>query len=265
MFKFDTPWVQSPLIPEVQDILRSIKLVNYKRGSGLATKRLSHLEILYRDWVKEVINLSEFKFCYFVNGVTDALNQWIATETREWIYSKGDYEYPKWIGGKGSIDSNSEDLLYVSNPSCIDGNLKDLSNIENPVILDCAYIGSTSKTKISVPKNTEQIFFSFSKGWGLVGTRCGLVFTKKPHKSLRLMKKVEGWNYTGVDICIKICETFDIDTIYNLYKDRQKPFCDGIDNIEPSDCFYIANSTSDVYKSRMRDGKNARLCISEFL
>ena len=117
------------------------------------------MEQKYRTWVSDCIDLAEFKHCYFVNGVTDALNQWIATETRPWQYLQGDYEYARMIGGKGEcvdkIQPNT--LLYISNPACATGNVIELYKIENDVILDCAYVGTTSKHRILPPKNTEQI------------------------------------------------------------------------------------------------------------
>lgn len=260
------PWVQCPQINSVQEMLSNLKIVNYRRGSGEATQRLDYLESSYRKWIKDIIDLTDFQYCYFVNGVTDALNQWVATETRTWQYLQGDYEYAKIIGGDGHSVSeiNPEQLLYISNPACETGNFISLDCIDNPVILDCAYLGSTDIQKIIPPKNTEQIWFSFSKGWGLVGQRCGLVFTKEPHRSLHPMKKVEGWNYTGVETAIAVVENYDINTIYDQYKDLQEEVCKELDLI-PSDCFFIATSTDPEYSVRRRSSNIARLDLSKIL
>ncbi len=261
---FNNPWVQSPQIPSVQELIKTVTPVNYIRGSGQARQRLDLLEASYRNWVADIVDLVDFKHCYFVNGVTDALNQWIATETRPWQYLKGDYEYARLIGGKGeSVEEiQSDKLLYISNPACATGNVISLDKIDNPVIMDCAYVGSIAKTQLSIPKNTEQIWFSFSKGWGLVGQRSGLVFSKKPHRSLKLMKKVEAWNYTSVEICLAIITNYDIDTVYNEYKHKQFNICTERD-LEPSDCFFIANSTKEIYSKRRRTGNIARLDLSK--
>lgn len=257
------PWVQCPQIPEVESVLANLSVKNFYRGSNHAKARLKELEEKYRTWIAEIVDLSEFPHFYFVNGVTDAINQWVATETREWQYLEGDYEYANMISGKGTKVKyiNNTDVLYVSNPACATGNFIDLSNVPNPVILDCAYIGSTKKREIFVPKTTEQIWFSFSKGWGLVGQRMGVVFSKQPHLSLEPMKKVEAWNYTGVETAHAILDNFNIDTIYNLYKPLQDKICKDLD-LEPSDCFFIANSRSDTYKVRRRSGQTARLDLS---
>jgi hypothetical protein len=260
------PWVQCPQVNSVQHLLKSVEVINFVRGSGEASARLDYLETLYRKWVSDIIDLRDFKYCYFVNGVTDAINQWVATETRTWQYLKGDYEYAKMIGGDGYCvdDINPEQLLYISNPECSTGDFIKLKDIPNPIILDCAYIGSTLKQQMSVPNTTEQIWFSFSKGWGLVGQRAGLVFTKHPHKSLHVMKQVEAWNYTSVETAIAIVENYDIDTVASAYKPVQQQLCEKY-NLEPSDCFFIAKSTDKRFKIRRRKEDIARLDLSSLM
>lgn len=257
------PYVQCPQIDSVEKLLKTVPVTNFVRGSGQATQRLNLLENLYRSWVKDIVDLEDFKYCYFVNGVTDAINQWVATENRNWQYLEGDYEYANMISGKGTKTKyiNNTDVLYISNPACATGNFIDIKDIPNPVILDCAYIGSTEKRKIVLPKNTEQIWFSFSKGWGLIGQRAGLVFSKEPHKSLDPMKRVEGWNYTSVEIALAIVKTYEIDTVASEYKPVQRRLCQEL-NLEPSDCFFIATSKNDEYAVRRRAGDIARLDLS---
>jgi hypothetical protein len=265
-FLLETSWVQCPKIDKVDDILKTMAIPNFVRGSGKAFVRLRKLESKYREWVKDIVDLSEFTHCYFVNGVTDAINQWIATENRPWQYIEGDYEYANMISGQGNKVKyiNSSDVLYVSNPACATGNFIDLKDIPNPIILDCAYLGSTEKKRMYIPKTTEQVWFSFSKGWGLVGQRAGLVFTKQPHKSLAPMKQSEAWNYTSVEVALAIIDNFDIDTVYNQYRANQIEICKENDFI-PADCFFIANSISETYSKRRRINNIARLNISNLL
>lgn len=257
------PWVQCPQLPEVESVLKTVSVTNYYRGSNAAKKRLAELEQKYRTWISDIVNLDEFEHFYFVNGVTDAINQWMATETRSWQFLEGDYEYANMIADTGNKVKfiNNTDVLYISNPACATGNFIKFKDIPNPVILDCAYIGSTAKQRIHLPKNTEQVFFSFSKGWGLVGQRMGVVFTKTPHKSLQPMKNVEAWNYTGVEIAHAILDNFDIDTIYNLYKPMQDSICKEL-GFTPSDCFFIANTTDEKWQVRRRVGDTARIDLS---
>lgn len=260
-----SPFVQCPTIPSVQELIKTVEVVNYPRGSGKATKRFKVLEDMYREYIKPIVDLSEFEYCYFVNGVTDALNHWVATEDRSWQFLEGDYDYANLISNKGNCVNkiNDTDVLYISNPACSTGNFITLPDISNPIILDCAYLGSTEIKKMHVPKSTEQVFFGFSKGWALVGGRCGLVFTKKPHKSLSLLKQVEAWNYTTVEVAIMLLYNYTLDQIYNIYRPIQLEICKDY-NLTPSDCFFIATSTDKEYevRRRIKDNDVARLDIS---
>jgi len=258
------PWVQCPHIKEVDNLISNFTTKNFYRGSGYARSRLDLLELRYRDWISEITNLDSFSYCYFVNGVTDAINQWCLQETREWQYFIGDYEYPKSITGKGLRVSKpkKDTLLYVSNPFCATGDFINIENLECPVILDCAYVGATRKYKIGLPKNTEQVWFSFSKGWGLIGQRLGLVFSKYKIPSLELMKKVECWNFNGVELCHLILDNFATDTVYNMYRKKQEQICRDW-NFDPSDCFFIAKTTDTEYRKRQRIKGLARIDLSK--
>ena len=279
-------YIDVPCHNDVLNILKT-QLVSdtyFKRGSGKATKEFEEVEAQHREWVKDIIDLSDFKFCYFTYGATDAIHHWQLTEKRPWQkLCAGEYEYPDFVGTpgkitcdvpgqnmdeqtgrcslKGNIDPNNP--LYVSVPSAADGNYFDISYIKAPVILDCMYISSTDKQRINVPKNTEQVFFSFSKGFGLVGERLGLVYTKEPHATLHLLKEFENWNYTGVRSMQLIMKNFAVDEMWNRYRDKQVQICKDYD-ITPSNCFYIATSRDKFWSRRRRMSWNdtARICIT---
>lgn len=257
------PYVQCPQLIEVNNVIKNLSVINFYRGAKKAKKSLFELEKKYRKWIQDIVNLDDFEHFYFVSGVTDAINQWIATEKRSWQFLAGDYEYANLISsnGKKVAHFNKTDVVYISNPACATGNFIELNNIDNPLILDCAYIGTTCKKRITLPKNTEQIFFSFSKGWSLVGQRMGVIFTKYPHKSLNLMKKVEAWNYTGVEIAHAIIDNFEIDTIPKIYRELQHIICEKYD-LQASDCFFIGTSEDDKFSIRRRTGRTARLDLS---
>ena len=67
------PWVDVPCHHDVKDLLSMQKASHsyFKRGNGDATKELGEVEALHRQWVKKMINLQDFPYCYFVNGATD--------------------------------------------------------------------------------------------------------------------------------------------------------------------------------------------------
>lgn len=248
-------WVQSPPNEHANELVRNVTIPDFVRGEGKAKDRLDYLESIFRARMKEFVDLDCFPNFYFVNGVTDAINQWLSTETRQWYYLQGDYEYARQVTKDGescnTIYSDSSKVLYISNPSAFDGNFHCISHINGPVILDCAYIGSTQIQPFDIPIGTEQVFFSFSKGWSQIGQRLGVIFTKTPHQSLHLMKAVECWNYTGVEMCIKLLQEYSMDDMHNLYKEKQQQVCSDY-NLTPSDCFFIATSTDEQYRARRR-------------
>jgi len=264
------PWVDIPCHKDVLFLLKEQDLSQtyYKRGSGKATRDLDKVEKAHREWVNDIIDLSEFPHCYFTNGITDAIHLWRIIETRPWQKFDGDYQYINIIGSESSICYDASDIdlnkpLYVSIPSAIDGNIFDLDDISAPVILDCTYVGSTQIKKIKVPKNTEQVFFSFSKGFGLIGQRLGLIYTKEPHPILDRLKKFENWNYAGVKTIELLINNFKVDTMWNRYRKRQLKICSQY-NFEPSDCFFLA-TTKDAYyakRRRMKFSDDARICIT---
>jgi len=263
------PWVQSPIWPEITTLLKQIRVSDqyYLRGAKKATTDLLRLEQKHRTWISSVLSLREFEYVYPIAGVTEGLNYWKLTDDRDWQYLSGDYQWPNIISnhsGKEVDQPDNEKVLYISNPQCANGNfLSDtfLQSLECPVILDCAYLGATFKKKIILPKNTEQIMFSFSKGWGLIGQRCGLLYTKTPHPTLEPLKQVECWNYNMVKIIESIIDNFSVDYMYNQFKQTQLDLCNKY-NLTPSDTYFIATSKDFYYQSRRRQGKEARLCLT---
>lgn len=259
-------WVQSPLSTKVKAILDNLDFRYLERGSGRATDESNSTIKTHRGWVSDIIDLKDFKFAYITSGATEAINHWRLSDTRPWQYYTGEYEYPNLLTKNGNMVSvlNPNDVLYISNPQCYNGNFTDFTNIDNPVILDCAYIGATYKKKISIPKSTEQIMFSFSKGFGLIGQRCGIVYTKKPHPTLHPLKKVECFNYAAAPIMNAIMSNFDVDTMYNAYSEQQYLLANKY-NLKTTDTFFICTSNDNFYSSMRRKDDCARICITSLL
>ena len=284
------PYVDVPCHKDVRQLLnyQAISDSYYKRGKGDARKRLDEVEAIHREWVGSMIDLSDFSYCYFTHGATDAIHHWVMTETRPWQkLCYGEYEYADMIGTKPTItcdvpgqfmdedtgtaymhgDVDPDKPLYISIPSAADGNIFypgiKYWNSHPPVILDCTYISSTSEKKIEVPSTTEQIFFSFSKGFGLVGQRLGLVYTKEPHATLDRLKEYENWNYSGVETMKLIMKKFAVDEMWNRYRDKQLKICKEY-SFHPSDVFYLATTRDPYYKRRrrMKWNDHARICIT---
>jgi aspartate/methionine/tyrosine aminotransferase len=105
--------------------------------------------------------------------------------------------------------------------------------------------------------------FSFSKGFGMVGNRLGLVYTKKPHKTLHLLKDFENWNYASVRTMDLLMSNYAVDEMFNRHRQTQINLCKKY-SLVPSDCFFLATSGDPYYKKRRRAKGNpvARLCLT---
>ena len=284
----DNRWVDVPMSEDVRRLLdeQLVSDTYYRRGDGQATKDLDSVEQTHRKWVGEIIDLANFKYCYFVNGTTDAIHHWKIIEQREWQKFEGEYEYPDAIGPFGDVccdvpgqymgedgrsaiqavvDPNKP--IFISIPSSADGNFfKPSLPKDVPVILDCTYIGSTNIQRIDIPKNTEQVFFSFSIGFGVIGQRLGLVYTKEEHPTLARLKRLENWNYNGVRTIQMIMNNFTVDEMWNRNREKQIKICNEY-GFKPSDCFFLA-TTKDLYykeRRRMRWNNDARICITPLI
>jgi len=265
--------VQSPIWDDVREILNSLKAGDtyWDRGNKEATRELNAVIETHRTWVSKVTDLKDFPHAAIINGATEGLNQWRMTDTRPWQFLLGDYQWPQIISGNGLVTSieklERDRVLYVSNPSCRHGNFLTPSEIERidaagcPVILDCAYVGATALREIPIPKRTEQILFSFSKGWGLIGQRAGLLYCKTPHPTLKHMQRVECWNYLTPRIIARIMDRYAVDSMYDRSRPTQARLCKELELV-PSDTYFLANSENSIYEKQMRIDGLARVCLT---
>jgi len=261
--------VEIPDLPEVNDLIKNIDI---KKDIDFKS-----IETAHRKWVNEIIDLLDFPHCYFVNGLEDAIHHWKLTETRAWQrLCYGEYiagtegtvccdvpgQYMNQETGRSAVPSivDENKPLYLSIPSHADGNFFDPGNLDAPIILDCSYVGSTNIQKINVLKNTEQVFFDFTRGFGKVAQGIGLVYTKQPHVSLERSKN---WNDIGIKILDAILSNFTVDYMWKKHKQEQDQICKQ-HNLKPADCFYLANTRNAQYKDYrlMRWNDTARICIT---
>jgi hypothetical protein len=262
-----TRWIQSPMLPEVKKVLSDINTSEsyINRGSGEATSKLKDLIKRHRNWISPIIDVSDFPYAYITNGVTDAINLWKLIDKRPWQIRSGDYSWPAMIDPSNPPVDDDNAVLYVSNPSAINGNVIDLDNITAPVILDCTYIGAINDHHtITVPPNTEQVMFGFSKGWGVIGQRLGIVYTKHKHPILHPLQMVECWNYLSVDIMDQIIKSFPINYPHYNYSNIQNTLCDKLD-LKASDTYFIGLTDDAKVKHMRRAGKEARLCLTPLI
>jgi hypothetical protein len=206
-------------------------------------------------WLKPVVDLSDF-YVYPMNGITEGLNWWMASETRSIHMADGDYQWVKPTEGNG-------DILYMSNPSAIDGNWRDIPT-DIPVALDLAYVGSTKIRKIELPDNVEYVFYSLSKSFGVRNVRTGWLFTREPIPRLEaLTYNAKYYNYNALEVAETIMMNYPVDHIYNRLKLKQLELCMDL-GFTPSDSVHIATTYSDEFKE-FRRSDVARICISDYL
>ena len=209
------------------------------------------------EWLKPVIDLSDFKYLYPTNGITEGINYWYMQEDRKVFRHKDDYI---WLP-----ESDSGDIIYMSSPSSASGNIKNIPQ-DIPVVLDIAHVGSCSK-KVSFgkpPENVEKVFFSLSKCFGLRNYRIGYYWSRTPDKQLeRLIGSAKLYNYysmaLGEEIIKKVCP-YDV---HHYLKPIQEKLCDELD-MTPSDSVWLATTNNKDY-DKFRKGDTNRISLCELI
>lgn len=204
------------------------------------------------NWLKPVVDLSKFHV-YPMNGITQGLDWWYDKERRAVTLERGDYQ---WIHPK----AGTKRIHYVSVPSAIHGNFVDIPQ-NTPTAVDLAYVGSTQIKRIDIPKNTEFVFYSFSKPFGVRNIRTGWIFTRTPDERLdAITNSAKYYNYYANSIAEEIMKNFDIDFVWNKLKDKQKSVCETY-GFTPSDSVWLATTENAAYDKFKRGSVN-RLCLA---
>ena len=122
-------------------------------------------------------------------------------------------------------------------------------------------MGSTQVQKIDLPKNTEFVFYSFSKPFGVRNIRTGWIFTRQPDTRLQaLTHSAKYYNYYANSVSEAIIANFDIDYVYQQLRFTQELVCARY-GFEPSDSVWLAQTTDKRYEKFVRN-KVARLCLA---
>jgi len=232
--------IRTNVLPEVKTLIDTVR-ADYDSVVKYKTNII--------EWLKPVIDLSDYHV-YPRNGITEGLDWWYNQESRGVYMDKGDYQ---WITNKGHMYDDA--VKYQSLPSSIDGNWKAVSG----KILDLAYVGSTKVHKIE--HDSEIVFFSLSKGFGVRNIRTGWIFTRKPDQKLEaLTHSAKYYNYFAHTVAETIISNFDIDYVYNELSPKQQQVCSEY-GFTPSDSVWLALTTDERYSKFIRD-KVARLCLA---
>lgn len=232
-------------------------------------KRINQVAVDLINWLKPVCDLSELKHYYHVNGTHNSIEQWMAGETRPICCLRGEYPYPSHLR-KITIVDNVKDIpidsvVYMSNPFSSNGNYDNrYSEITNPLVLDIAYVGTTKLVPFKITENTEQVFWSASKPFGLGNFRTGYRFSRKPDPLQDGLKDTGYFNLLGVELLSLAIGMFKVDELHELYNDRYTNICIR-NNLIPSDSFLLASSLDTKYKHLMREDTNIRIPVGKIL
>ena len=217
---------------------------------------VKHFDSDITEWLKPVIDLSDFKYLYPANGVTEGINYWYMQEKRKIIRHKDDYV---WLP-----ESKDGEILYMSNPSSADGNIIDIpTNI--PVALDIAHIGSCpSRIRIKVTDNIEKVFFSLSKCFGLRNYRIGYYFSREPDEQLeRLINSAKYYNYHSMALGEEIIKKVTPFTVNRKLLKYQLKLCDSL-GLHPSDSVWLATTTEKDY-DKFKKGNINRISLCDLI
>lgn len=235
--------VRTNVLPEVKDAVRSLQA----DLDGVCKYTTNIVE-----WLKPVVDLDNF-FVYPMNGITEGLNWWYDKEQRGVTMAKGDYQ---WIHPK----DGTKRIHYISVPSAIDGNFVNIPK-DTPTAVDLAYVGSTQAQRIQLPKNTEYVFYSLSKPFGIRNVRTGWIFTRQPDERLdALTHSAKYYNYYANTIAEQVISQFDIEYVWRTLRDKQQRVCEQY-NFKPSDSVWLATTEDATYEKFSRNGVS-RLCLA---
>ena len=264
---------------DLNEVLQTVGKINLSQICGSVINKKNCVEELndsvklFRNWVADIVDLTDFEHCYAVNGVTDGINQWLFQEKRIVQRLLGDYHWPSIVSPETKILNNVSEVdcrnvLYVTNPSsehgCYRDDWEEILEKSGPIVLDCAYVGSAFKKRIQINKKVETIFFSYSKSFGLGRLRLGWVFSRHEMGSLNQLHSLGYYPSTILPITNLLTEKFKIDDIYHQMRPKQERICAEL-NLSPSDSYLLANAPAINFPDWARENSQyARVPLANF-
>lgn len=227
---------------------------------------LSQTRVAVEKWLSP-LNLGDFNFFNIEDGVTGALNKWIAEEQRPIQMFKGDY---KWIAAfKKDIhfindysEINPNAVLYISNPSSTNGDYlihwKDIIATGAPIVLDCVYMGAAKITAIDISPNIEKMFFSLSKNFALPRARAGFSFSRTFPIEYKIMRDHGYYSYLTTELIKTLSSAVPFDYSFHKLRNLQTAICDDL-KIKPSDTVFLAQLPKSDPNSFL---ERTRYCIT---
>lgn len=232
--------------------------------------RIDDVAIMARQWLAPVVDLSPLPYHYHVNGIHGAIEQWLASETRDIFCLRGEYPYPKHLKRSLQLVDSITDIprdavVYMSNPFSATGRWDDrYGMITNPVVLDIAYVGTTGPATLVVRDNVEQVFWSASKAFGLGNFRTGYKFTRYRDELQEQIKDTGYFNVLSIDVLCMAMQELGVTDRWESLADRYEKICDSC-GLNRSDTYLIATSTDTEYMHLAREDGTLRIPIGRVL
>jgi hypothetical protein len=264
--------VHTVRFPNIIMAIKDIDVSKYYLGLNERKKikeRINEVADEVRNWLNPIIDLQELPYSYHANGTHNSIEQWMASESRSIYCFRGEYPYPSHLRKVNIVDNvneiPNEAVVYMSNPFSSNGNYDNrYYDIKNPVILDIAYVGTTSTHSIRVTKNTEQVFWSASKPFGLGNYRTGYKFTRLKDSLQEQLKDTGYFNVLSVAILSNSLKIYSVTQLYNMLNDEYINICKRNDLI-PSDSFLLATSLNKKYEHLKRENGHIRIPVGKIL
>ena len=203
--------------PRIRDGLEKLLAADHYGGlfqRDQISEDIKRTAQLTREWLSPVVDLTAFPYCYHVNGTHNSIERWLASETRPIYVLTGEYPYAQSLRPDIHVVSDSDQIpqgavAYISNPFSSTGNYDPrYHQIRVPVILDLAYVGTTAPHCFAITPNTEQVFWSGSKTFGLGCFRTGYRFTKTRDPMQDILANVGYANWLSVHTLAMALRTY---------------------------------------------------------
>lgn len=231
--------------------------------------KVEQVAVQVRDWLKDIIDLDALPYSYPVSGTHSSIEQWMASETRPIYCLKGEYPYPSHLRKINIVDLveeiPTEAVVYMSNPFSSTGNYDNrYYSIKNATVLDIAYVGTTAKKVINLTENTEQVFWSPSKPFGLGNFRAGYKFTKIKDSLQEQIKDTGYFNLASIDILSIAMSFYSVTELHTKFYNSYTDICTR-NNLEASDSFLLASSKNPIHEYFKREDGNIRIPVGLIL
>ena len=219
-------------------------------------KIIKRFENTLRSKLKSYVDVSQLKYSYVINGITEGLNNWISNSSSLHIL-KNDYTYYERLSNVRNIklvNLDSCDRVVISCPFSYDGNTNTQQDViyqcadkNIPILIDLAYLGTTDSFTLDISRNKQiQIAYSMSKHYALPFDRIGLLWSSQEDQSLNILNQVGYVNITGIQRSQMLLDHFDIDYIYKHYKQSSDKIIDQL-NLTQTKCVLFGHKDNDKY------------------